>query len=130
MILLILFYFFFSIDFNSSSFFYIEKIPYLYLNFVDQFSFIIKEYGREDLYQLSVHISKFLMAVLMTVPLVSVFSFISTYLVQIHFYGLDTVKRSAESVGLIFFINTIGAISGSALFAFYLIPIIRIRFML
>lgn len=104
------------------SLFYIDKLPYLYLNLVDQFSFVLSEYAREDLYVICLHFSKFLTAGILTVPVISLLSFIGTYIVQVHYYENHSVKRAAESVGLIFFINTLGAISASGLLAFYLIP--------
>ncbi|NQY79152.1 MAG: fused MFS/spermidine synthase [Candidatus Caenarcaniphilales bacterium] len=106
----------------AASLFYTDKLPYLYLNLVDQFSFVLSEYAREDIYMICLHFCKFLTAGVLTVPVISLFSFIGTYIVQIHYYENHSVKRAAESVGLIFFINTLGAIIASGLFAFYLIP--------
>lgn len=108
----------------TASLFYIDRLPYLYLNLVDQFSFVLTEYARDDIYLICLHFSKFLTAVILTVPVISLLSFIGTYIVQIHYYENQSVKRAAESVGLIFFINTFGAIIASGLFAFYLIPIL------
>lgn len=106
----------------TASLFYIDKLPYLYLNLIDQFSFVLSDYAREDIYMICLHFCKFLTAGVLTVPVISLFSFIGTYIVQIHYYENHSVKRAAESVGLIFFINTLGAIIASGLFAFYLIP--------